>query len=274
MEFTEKTYPVDRAIFDRILLKRGLTKAEAGKRIGYGKSAIGQAVFEGRFSLRMAVGLHDAYGITPNDYAPKIPGVNAPDNKRKTPEIGVMQFDSSGREIRLDGTPKPKAAANPVDEALLADGVYTLEFVDVRPARRTGDTAEGYRFVSIATGNGARQPYYFGLYNRDPGGRTVNAVGEEWISHLLRVALGADYRESSEVTDIVGRKVKAYVMIYDKAGKRYNRTVWVEPITAAEAVKAVTWQDTLNTDTDTDADTLRDALEYIVGELSLRRHGS
>ena len=269
MEFTERAYPVDRAIFDRILLKRGLTKAEAGKRIGYSKNAIGQALSDGRFTLRMAIGLHDAYGITPNDYAPKVPGINAPDNKPrpKTPEIGVMQFDEKGREVRLDGTAKPRA--NPLDEALLPDGIYTLEFVDVRAGRRSGDMVEGYRFVTVASG-AVRQPYYFSLFDKEPGGVAINQLGTEWIRHLLRAALGHDYSAASIPADIVGRSVRAYLTIYERNGKRYNRTVWVEPMETAK--RETTWEDALNLNTD--SDTLRDALEYIVGELSRRRHES
>lgn len=268
MEFTQSFYPVDKAIFDRLIEKRGLTKQEMGIAMGYSKSAIGEAVRQGRASRKIAAALFANYGITPNDYAPKVPGVNAP---AKAPDIGVMLFDAAGRELRLDGTPVPKPRINPVDEALLPDGVYTLEFVDVRPGRRTGDQAEGYRFVTIATGNERRMPYYFSLYNRDYGGKTENGVGAEWILHLLRVALGADWHDGCAVNEIVGRKVRAYVMIYEKAGKRYNRTVWVEPVEMMpEPAPAVSWQDVLNVQTD--SETLWAALEYIVGELHLRSH--
>ena len=263
MEFTEASYPVDKAIFDRILIKRAVTQAEAGRRLGYGKSAIGVALSTGRFSRRMAVGLHDAYGITPNDYAPKVPGVNS----SAKPEIGVMRFDDTGREVRLDGTAKPRA--NPLDEALLPDGIYTLEFVDVRAGRRSGDMVEGYRFVTVASG-AVRQPYYFSLFDKEPGGVAVNQLGAEWIRHLLRAALGHAYSASSIPADIVGHSVRAYLTIYERNGKRYNRTVWVEPLEPAN--HETTWKNALNLNTD--SDTLRDALEYIVGELSHRRHES
>lgn len=150
MEFTQAFYPVDKEIFDKLISKRGLQKSAMGLSMGYSKSAVGEAVRQGRTSRKLAAALFANYGITPNDYAPKIPSVNAP---AKAPEIGVMRFDAAGRELRLDGTPVPKPKINPVDEALLPDGVYTLEFVDVRPGRRSGDQAEGFRFVTIATGN-------------------------------------------------------------------------------------------------------------------------
>lgn len=263
MNFTQASYPVDRAIFDSLLKRRSITKTAITKALGYGASSIGMALSKERFSRRMAEGIFNLYGITPNDYAPKTPGVNAgPARKPKlAPTVGVMQFDAAGRELRQESR---------LDEALLPDGLYTLEFVDVRAGRRSGDQAEGYRFVTVAEGCGRRQPYYFSLYDKNPGGQTENAVGASWIRHLLRMALGVYYSDDARPGDIVGHKVNAYVMIYDKAGKRYNRTVWVEPVSLLpEPTPENDWHDVLNMDTD--SRTLLDALEYIIGELRLRQ---
>ena len=269
MEFKEAVYPVDKVIFDRIIAKRGMKAAAMSREMGYSDGTLSQACSVKRISRRLAAALFNTYGITPNDYAPKIPGVNAPKPEIKPepkvePEIGVMRFDAKGKEI----TSKPK-----IDDALLADGVYCIEFVDVRPGRVSGGKAEGYRFVTIATGGEKRMPFYFSLYDKEPGGEIVNDVGKEWLRHLLRVVLGEDYRDDSDVKEVVGRKCWAYLMIYEKNGKRYNRTVWVEPMGTVnygepEGAEPMTWQDFLNVETDTE--TLLDALEYIVGEIRLR----
>lgn len=261
MEFCEMKYPVDSEIFKRLIAKRDMTVADATAGIGYSRSAIPMGMKQGAFSRRIAEALFSTYGITPNDYAPKVPGVNAPPPKSEP--VTAMNYAITQKR--------------PVDAALLPDGVYCLEFVDVRNGLKTGDKPEGYKFVTIATGNNARMPYYFALYNRKAGGEIVDALGEEWIRHLLRVTLGNDYREDSDVSEVVGRKCWAYIMIYEKGEKRYNRTVWVEPMGTVdygqeEAAEPLTWREFLNAEADDE--TLIDALQYIAGEIGLRKRTS
>lgn len=270
MEFTELKYPVDKAIFDRIVAKRGTNRSEMAVSMGYGRSTINEGARHGWFSKKIAAALFNTYGITPNDYAPKVPGVNAP---MREPEIGVMRFDEKGREVRLDGTAKPEKKSPLLDSALLHDGVYTLEFVDARRARKNANgESEGYRFVTVATNESGRAPFYFGLFDKRPGGMKPDPIGAAWIRHLLRVTMGEDYRDDATPGDVVGRKCLAYIQIYDKDGKRYNRCTWVEPLAEGEAAEAepLTWEDFLNADTETE--TLIDALQYIAGELGLRTH--
>lgn len=268
MEFKEQIYPVDKEIFNRIIAKRGMKAAEMSRAMGYSDGTISQALSVARISRRLAAALFNTYGITPNDYAPKIPGVNA---QMKEPEIGVMRFDEKGREVRLDGTAKPEKKSPLLDMALLRDGVYTLEFVDVRKARKSeSGEAEGYRFVTVATNENGRAPFYFGLFDKKPGGMKPDQFGAAWIRHMLRVTMGEDYRDDATPRDVIGRKCRAYIQIYDNGSKRYNRCAWVEPLAEGEAAEAepLTWQDFLNADTETE--TLIDALQYIAGELGLR----
>ena len=261
MEFKERYYPVDKQIFERLMQKHGTVSSRASIEMGYSKGTISAALFAGHISRKMAAALYRTYGIAPNDYAPKTQVVQKDEPKPET-TTAVMTYGA--------------ARTRPIDAALLPDGVYCLEFVDVRNGRKTGDKPEGYKFVTIATGNNMRVPYYFALYNREAGGEIVNELGEEWIRHLLRVTLGNDYREDSDVREIVGRRCWAYLMIYDnKNGKRYNRTVWVEPMGTTdygepEQTEPLTWRDFLNAEADDE--TLIDALQYIAGELGLRRH--
>ena len=273
MEFKEQIYPVDKEIFNRIIAKRGMKAAEMSRAMGYSDGTISQALSVARISRRLAAALFNTYGITPNDYAPKIPGVNAPKTEPKEPEIGVMRFNEKGQEIRLDGTPKPTKKPPLVDAALLQDGVYTLEFVDVRSARKNANgDAEGYRFVTVATNEKHRAPFYFGLYDKKPGGVGEDPLGAAWLQHLMRVTMGDEYHEDATPDEVIGRKCLAYVQIYEKCEKRYNRCTWVEPVYDGEPAEGepLTWQDFLNVNTDDE--TLFDALEYIVGEIGLRRH--
>ena len=78
MKFTEKTYPVDKAIFDYIVQKRGTNKRQMCLQMGYSRYAISFALAEGHFSSRLAAAIYNSYSIAPNDYAPKVSGVNAP----------------------------------------------------------------------------------------------------------------------------------------------------------------------------------------------------
>lgn len=262
MEFKERYYPVDKQIFERLMQKHGTVSSRAGMEMGYSKGTISAALFAGHISRKMAAALYRTYGIAPNDYAPKTQVVQK-DEPKPEPTTAVMTYGA--------------AQTKPIDSALLPDGVYCLEFVGVREGRRTGNSPEGYKFVTIATGNNARMPYYFALYNRKAGGEIVDALGEEWIRHLLRVTLGNDYREDSDVSEVVGRKCWAYIMIYEKGEKRYNRTVWVEPMGTVdygqeEEAEPLTWRDFLNAGADDE--TLIDALQYIAGEIGLRKRAS
>lgn len=250
MDFSAAYYPVDKERLEAALRTLGITKAAAAAAIGYHPSAISKYIVEKRISGKNACKLYNATGITPYDYAVSCEPV-------RQPEVGVMRFDETGAEIR-----KPL-----LNEALLPDGIYTLEIVDVHPSRRTGDMAEGYRFITIASGNDRRQPYYFSQYVRKQGGQKIDSFGEAWVQHLMRVALGAAYSARSRVEDMIGRKLRAYVMIYEKGEKRYNRTAWVEA-DGAEYYKPPKWSDALNAQTD--SETLWAAMKYCADELHIR----
>lgn len=233
MEFTEKSYPVDKSIFNRIMFKRNLTQVEISKRLGYGKSAIGMGLCAGRFSRRIAVGLYDAYSITPNDYAPKV--------------ATTVKKEDERTEI--------------AKKALIEDGIYTLQIAEVREVYRGSNFPEGWKFITVTND---RRPFYFTFYDRNADG-SENMAGAYWMQHFLRTVLGEN-RDDIRPDEAVGKKVRAYINQYSKENKVYNRLLWSENIEQQE--KPIKWQDAVNADSPDE--TIWEVAEYALDELSLR----